>query len=65
MQPLAHEVTDAIASNDRNNMDITSSIFQDPVKYRAFCDYHAIMRIVDDRVDSLPSPGRRSLDLSK
>lgn len=65
MQSLAHKVTEAIASKDRNNLYITSSFFKDPIKYRAFCDYYAIMRIVDDRVDNLPSSNSRSAELMK
>lgn len=52
----ADEVTEAIASKDRNNLHVTSSFFRDPAKYRAFCAYYAVMRLVDDRVDSLPTP---------
>lgn len=63
MQSQGHDVTEAIASKDCNNLYITSSFFKDPIKYRAFCDYYAIMRIMDDRVDSLPSPGNRSAEL--
>lgn len=53
----AREVAEAIASKDRNNLYVTSSFFTDPVKYRAFCAYYAIMRVVDDRIDDLPSSG--------
>lgn len=56
MKARADEVIEAIASKDRNNLYVTSSFFRDPAKYRAFCTYYAIMRLVDDRVDNLPSP---------
>jgi phytoene/squalene synthetase len=49
----AFRVIEAIASKDRNNLYITSSFFKDPIKYKAFCTYYAVMRIVDDRVDNL------------
>ncbi len=65
MQTRAHEVTEAIASKDRNNLYITSSFFRDPVKYRACCAYYAVMRIVDDRIDNLPSQSTRSAKLRK
>ena len=56
LRTRADEVTEAIASKDRNNLYVTSSFFKDPAKFRAFCTYYAIMRLVDDRVDSLPTP---------
>jgi len=65
VQTRAHEVTEAIASRDRNNLYVTSSFFRDPVKFRAFCAYYAIMRVVDDRIDDLPSPNRRCAELRK
>ncbi|MEJ2601454.1 MAG: squalene/phytoene synthase family protein, partial [Anaerolineales bacterium] len=65
MQTRAHEVTEEIASKDRNNLYITSSFFRDPIKYMAFCAYYAIMRVVDDRIDNLPSTGSRCAELRK
>jgi phytoene/squalene synthetase len=56
----ADDVTEAIASKDRNNLYITSSFFRDPAKYRAFCAYYAVMRTVDDRIDQLFEQDRRS-----
>ncbi len=53
-QNKAFDVTEAIASKDNNNLYITSSFFKDPIKYKAFCTYYAVMRIVDDRIDNLP-----------
>jgi len=59
-QKQAYRVTEAIASRDHNNLYITSSFFKDRIKYRAFCAYYAVMRIVDDRVDNLPLPISRT-----
>ncbi len=59
------EAAEAIASRDRNNLYITSSFFRDPMKYRAFCAYYAMMRVVDDRIDNLPSSGRRCARMQK
>ena len=65
MQPRAHEVTEAIASKDRNNLYVTSTFFRGHIKYRAFCAYYAIMRVVDDRIDNLPSQSSRCAELRK
>ncbi|UCG67228.1 MAG: squalene/phytoene synthase family protein [Deltaproteobacteria bacterium] len=65
VQTQAHEVTEAIASRDGNNLYVTSSFFGDPLKYRAFCAYYAVMRVVDDRIDNLPSPGSRCAEVRK
>jgi len=65
VQTRAHEVSEAIASRDRNNLYVTSSFFRDPIKFRTFCAYYAIMRIVDDRIDNLPSPNNRCAELRK
>ena len=53
-QKKAYRVTEAIASRDHNNLYITSSFFKDRNKYKAFCAFYAVMRIVDDRIDNLP-----------
>lgn len=63
MPARAHKVTEAIAARDRNNLYVTSSFFRDPVKFRAFCAYYAVMRVVDDRIDNLPPPDRRGAEL--
>jgi len=47
-------VTETIASRDHNNLYITSLFFKDRMKYKAFCAFYAVMRIVDDRIDNLP-----------
>jgi phytoene/squalene synthetase len=62
-QKWAVDVTEEIASKDHNNLYITSSFFKDSIKYRAFCSYYAVMRIVDDRVDNLPLRTRYSEEL--
>lgn len=65
MQTRIDEITEAIASKDRNNLYVASSFFRDPVKFRAFCAYYAVMRVIDDRVDNLPSPDSRTATLQK
>jgi phytoene/squalene synthetase len=54
LQKKAYKVTEAIASKDHNNLYITSLFFKDRLKYKAFCAFYAVMRIVDDRIDNLP-----------
>jgi phytoene/squalene synthetase len=65
LQAQPHEVAETIASKDGNNLYVTSSFFSEPEKYRAFCAYYAIMRVVDDRIDNLPPLSSRCADLVK
>ncbi len=61
----AFDVSEAIASKDHNNLYITSSFFKDPIKYRAFCAYYAVMRVVDDRIDNLLPPAHQTERVQK
>lgn len=58
-------VTERIVSRDHNNLYITSSFFRDQNKYRAFCAYYAVMRVVNDRIDNLTPLDKRNLDRKK
>jgi phytoene/squalene synthetase len=55
--PLAasYAVAEAVAAKDQNNLYLVSRYFADTEKYRAFCALYAVMRLVDDRIDSIPS----------
>jgi len=64
-QEKAFGVTEAIASRDHNNLYITSSFFKDRMKYKAFCAFYATMRIVDDRIDNLPTSIKQNAESQK
>jgi phytoene synthase len=49
----AYSLAESIAARDLNNLYLTSRFFADPHRFRAFCVFYAIMRLVDDRVDEL------------
>jgi phytoene synthase len=49
----AYAVAESIASRDLNNLYLVSRFFADPLRYRAFSVFYAVMRCVDDRVDDL------------
>ncbi|HSL83504.1 MAG TPA: hypothetical protein VLF66_12075, partial [Thermoanaerobaculia bacterium] len=49
----AYSQAETIAARDLNNLYLTSRFFADPNRFRAFCVFYAVMRLVDDRVDEL------------
>ena len=67
----AGAVAESIAAKDLNNLYRTSCFFADADRYQAFCGLYAVMRLVDDRIDSQLAGGldpegvgreRRALD---
>lgn len=50
----SYAAAEAITSCDKSNLYLTSCFLADRERYKAFCAYYALMRIVDDRIDDLP-----------
>jgi len=49
-----------IARKNRPYLYLVARYFEDREKYRAFCSTYASMRIIDDKIDSIPFRGRMS-----
>jgi phytoene/squalene synthetase len=52
---VAYAAAEAVAAKDQNNLYLVSRYFADREKYLAFCAFYAVMRLVDDRIDAIPS----------
>lgn len=51
-----------IATRDRSNLYLVSRFFEDREKFLAFISFYALMRIVDDAVDSMTQKSGRESD---
>src|SRR4030066_1569323 len=56
----AYSHCERIAKKHRPYLYQVARYFQDREKYRAFCSTYASMRIIDDKIDSIPFRGRMS-----
>lgn len=48
-----------ISKKDKSNLYVVSNFFDDAEKYNAFVSFYAVMRVIDDRVDSMSAKGGR------
>jgi phytoene/squalene synthetase len=48
-------VAEQVAACDLDNLYRVSCYFEDLERYRAFCAQYAVMRVLDDRIDAIPS----------
>lgn len=47
-----------IASRSRSSLYVTSQFFEDRSRYEAFIAMYAVMRVIDDRIDTIPNKVR-------